>query len=868
MRKLRESVMAKIIAWLLCIASVIGSAMLGIFMLIGIEEDLLVKTREEELKSVYERINISYSIEAYRNLNNSAHAEYLRGNHFKYGIIKSNSLKGIDFHDNLSYLCTNMTDKELADMDPDQLLLYQFIASEKGSTDGEAWGYYGDYDNISALDAISNNLRDEYSTEWKYLYADRICYDVAKGIIYYRADGKYYPVQNVSLCYQGSEGQTIYNYNYDFNNKGYKLNYKSPGNGTAWDEALASVPEELLVSEENNTDTDMTESHETDSEQRDQPDSIEKILEGKGNGSMVNLSQLNDTAFNYSNWGTMILDNIRSLQGEELTLIDSDKIADGFFIDQPGYYLNENYTLVVQENIQADTYWVVSIVPEFVSENDIDNKYNQEIQLINFYYDVLDMNLFQGIGISIFMMVVSIGFLIYAAGHRKGVEGIVLTSLDRISVEIFSLLVFGVECCLLLLWEIITHEIRLYRFLYSYIGVCGLFGVLMTVIAIAYVLSISVRIKAGKWWRNSICYRIYSWIREIVINIIRNISVLWKMIVVIGIVSVIEFWFLVDTLNRYRSPIIAGWLIEKIIICFVLFVLTLQIYELQKAGKCMAEGDLSYKVNTEKMFWECRKHGENLNKIGEGMSKAVDERMKSERLKTELITNVSHDIKTPLTSIINYVDLLSKEELHNEKAAEYLEVLDRQSSKLKKLIEDLVEASKASSGNLAVDSQMLEAGVFVTQTVGEYEEKLSLAGLELIVSKPDESVYIMTDGRHVWRVIDNLMNNICKYAQANSRVYVNLETTDQSVSITFRNISKYPLNISGDELMERFVRGDKSRNTEGHGLGLSIAQSLMKLIGGDMDIIVDGDLFKVVLAFNRYQPDMQELILEKEEEDH
>lgn len=233
--------------------------------------------------------------------------------------------------------------------------------------------------------------------------------------------------------------------------------------------------------------------------------------------------------------------------------------------------------------------------------------------------------------------------------------------------------------------------------------------------------------------------------------------------------------------------------------------------------------------------------------------------MKSERLKTELITNVSHDIKTPLTSIINYVDLLSKEELHNEKAAEYLEVLDRQSSKLKKLIEDLVEASKASSGNLAVDSQQLEVGVFMTQTVGEFEEKLAAAGLELIISKPDEPVYIMADGRHVWRVIDNLMNNICKYAQTGSRVYVNLEAVSARVSITFRNISKYPLNISGDELMERFVRGDTSRNTEGHGLGLSIAQSLMKLIDGEMEIVVDGDLFKVILAFNRYTPTVVEI---------
>ena len=195
--------------------------------------------------------------------------------------------------------------------------------------------------------------------------------------------------------------------------------------------------------------------------------------------------------------------------------------------------------------------------------------------------------------------------------------------------------------------------------------------------------------------------------------------------------------------------------------------------------------------------------------------------------------------------------MLEKEELDNEKASEYLEVLDRQSSKLKKLTEDLIEASKASSGNVTVNNERMEVSVFLTQTVGEFEEKLSLAGLELIMSKLEESVYIMADGKHLWRIVDNLMNNICKYAQQGTRVYVTLETLEKKISITFRNVSKYPLNISGEELMERFVRGDKSRNTEGHGLGLSIAQSLMKVIGGDMRIIVDGDLFKVILIFNR-----------------
>ena len=192
-----------------------------------------------------------------------------------------------------------------------------------------------------------------------------------------------------------------------------------------------------------------------------------------------------------------------------------------------------------------------------------------------------------------------------------------------------------------------------------------------------------------------------------------------------------------------------------------------------------------------------------------------------------------------------------REEIPNENAKEYLEVLERQSARLKKLIEDLIEASKASSGSLSVNLEKLEAGVFLVQTVGEFKEKTEKNKLDLQIKKPGEPIYIMADGRHFWRVIDNLMNNICKYAQPETRVYINLEQTGEKVQITFRNTSRYPLNISSEELMERFVRGDSSRNTEGNGLGLSIAGSLMELMHGKMQLFVDGDLFKVVLEFDR-----------------
>ena len=274
-----------------------------------------------------------------------------------------------------------------------------------------------------------------------------------------------------------------------------------------------------------------------------------------------------------------------------------------------------------------------------------------------------------------------------------------------------------------------------------------------------------------------------------------------------------------------------------------------QANKLKEGAEKLANGSLQEKIDTAKMFWEFKKHGEALNSIHDGISLAVEKRMQSEHFRTELITNVSHDIKTPLTSIINYVDLLQKEEIDNEKAKEYLEVLNRQSARLKKLTEDLIEASKASTGSMPVKMESLELGVFLTQTVGEFEEKIHAAGLRMVMHRPETEIFVNADGRHLWRVVENLVQNICKYAQSGTRVYIDLDETEKEAVISFKNISQYELNISGSELMERFVRGDASRHTDGSGLGLSIAGSLMELMGGKLEIVVDGDLFKVVLHF-------------------
>ncbi len=291
------------------------------------------------------------------------------------------------------------------------------------------------------------------------------------------------------------------------------------------------------------------------------------------------------------------------------------------------------------------------------------------------------------------------------------------------------------------------------------------------------------------------------------------------------------------------------WCIEKLLLLPAVFYVACLLKRLATGGEALAEGDLSFQTNTRGMFWDFKKHGENLNSIGIGLSKAVEERTKSERMKAELITNVSHDIKTPLTGIISYADLISKEECDNEKIKEYSQVLLRQSEKLKRLTEDLVEASKASTGNLEILLAPCDAGVMLTQVAGEYEQKLADADLTLVTSQPDQPVHIMADGRRLWRVFDNLMNNICKYSMAGTRVYLDLQERAGQAIITFRNTSAAALNIAPEELMERFVRGDESRNTEGNGLGLSIAKSLTELQGGIFEIKIDGDLFKVLVCF-------------------
>lgn len=450
-------------------------------------------------------------------------------------------------------------------------------------------------------------------------------------------------------------------------------------------------------------------------------------------------------------------------------------------------------------------------------------------------------------------------FLCCAAGHRRDSSVVQLNYLDRIPFDLFLTAIGAGEVFLLIVASGFLPLERLGDII-SFAATC----VLILLLALITLLTFCTRVKVGKLWKNTLVYGVLHLCFRMLRGIIRGIEsfllslpMIWRTLLVgLGLVLVNLFIANPRTTRAFFLLILLG--------CGIVAFICLAVYQMQalkRAGQALSEGNFDEKLSTRRMLPDLRQHGENLNSLGEGMSMAVEQRMRSERMKTELITNVSHDIKTPLTSIINYVDLLQKDPAP-EQRAQYLSVLDRQAKRLKKLTEDLVEASKASTGNLTVNLKPIDLHEFLNQAIGEYEDRLSSAGLTLVANISGEGLSAMADGRHLWRILDNLLNNACKYAQPQTRVYLDAAAERNDVVITMKNISKEALNVSPDELTERFVRGDSSRNTDGSGLGLNIAKSLAELQYGDFTIEIDGDLFKARLTLPRCDlPPKEALIL-------
>ena len=509
------------------------------------------------------------------------------------------------------------------------------------------------------------------------------------------------------------------------------------------------------------------------------------------------------------------------------------------------------------------------------------------------------------LAVSLLLFAVTAVYLCCAAGRKPGTTEVRAGGLNCISLELYAVIVgLGITALGWLGVRGVPHLLQNSLKSGLLAGVLLVYGMCLLVVGFCFACAAQFKTPGGYWWRNSLCARsvdllgaVLGWLLKLCVRIaqvcerklwplmVRFVKALWKLVVFFwqlagrGISWLLQKLkkagdWLWGKLTRFFALLPVTW--QWLLVGFVMFLLMAMVYAtngeevlivlcigaciaiiiygahcfgtLMDATKRMSKGDLDEKVDDKLLIGSFREFAGELNSLADVAVIAAQKQLKSERMKTELITNVSHDIKTPLTSIINYVDLLQKP--HSEEEQEqYLEVLDRQSQRLKKLIEDLMEMSKASTGNLAVDITVINAGEAINQALGEFADKLEKAQLTPVFRQPDDPIEMMADGRLVWRVMSNILGNAVKYALPGTRLYLDLAEVDGKVIISMKNISREELNVSADELLERFVRGDASRNTEGSGLGLNIAQSLMEIQKGQLQLLVDGDLFKVTLIF-------------------
>ena len=527
---------------------------------------------------------------------------------------------------------------------------------------------------------------------------------------------------------------------------------------------------------------------------------------------------------------------------------------------------------VYSEEIYNDLYRLTIYVADPLETGKPATEIYPEKQALRYqlYYTMYQFNkiAIAGFMLSLIAAIVLFVYLASSMKCRTGAKGILrMLPVDLICGIYIGVIAAVCACCADVPVDFLNYDLMVL----CAAAVTFAVSVMLTLLILFFVY----RVKCGKWWDNAVVVVFFRfakravrisfeyikkavrWIyakakivKGLLARCIRKVPLIWKTIVML-----ILFWVinLIIMVNFYWADA-AGvlWMLSALLVSAAIMYIVLCMKRLQKDAGQLADGNLNYKCETKGLFWEFAEHAENLNRISDGMTAAVDERIKSERFKAELITNVSHDIKTPLTSIINYVDLLNKENIENQKICEYIEVLDRQSKRLKKLTEDLVDASKVSTGNIEIDLAPCNVGMLMAQTMGEYESRAEDNDLKLMLRLPERELEILADGRRLWRVFDNLLNNICKYAQPGTRVYLSLEEAEGKAVVIYRNVSKYELDISAEELMERFVRGDRSRHTEGSGLGLSIAKNLVEMQEGSFDIHIDGDLFKVTMKFDLF----------------
>lgn len=487
----------------------------------------------------------------------------------------------------------------------------------------------------------------------------------------------------------------------------------------------------------------------------------------------------------------------------------------------------------IEEMLRGTEYEVYAAIQEPLKPGDVfydDFKaYSRTKEIIAFAYPVMF--------VSLILLIIVAAYLSCVTGRRERGGEIVLSGVDNIYTDVHTLLVLIAAALSLTIAvsssepnDILTWVIPL-----IVLGVDGLIG-------ISYVLSMIRQAKAGRIFKNTLIYNLAKLCFDK--NSFKPSIILF--LLGYGLINGILFDIGVDLNQGDQEPVFTILLIvfNTAAVYFTARALT-SLSKIMNAAKEISSGNLDYELNSSEISVAFSGMATNIANIQGGLKKAVEEAIKGERMKTDLITNVSHDLKTPLTSIISYVDLLKNEELNNERAEEYVNILEEKGARMKQLVEDLVEASKASSGNLPVNAEKVDLHELVLQACGEYEEKITEAELDLRINAEEKNIFVYADGKQMWRIIENLLLNAIKYSMPQSRMYINLTSDSNYGSFTVKNISALPLDIPPEQLTERFVRGDVSRTTEGSGLGLSIAQSLTALQGGKFKIEIDGDLFKV-----------------------
>ncbi len=518
------------------------------------------------------------------------------------------------------------------------------------------------------------------------------------------------------------------------------------------------------------------------------------------------------------NWGNNVLSSYTDTYGYRNT----------FVMEQNGYTV----TAFVRKDITAE------------------DDYLFPYQAYNFAYEIRQF-LIPIASISLIVTILLFIYLMYSAAHKKGSDVLEQSFIDKIPLGPLLLLFAGV----MVYAHFMLREaaIALYEeFMFEELIMLLSFGFAFAFISLMILISsIAARIKLKTLFRNTLIYIITKAVLGFIRKILANISILWKLLLAVTALTIIELIIIVFFTARGGVVPIVIWLLLRAGMIVLFSFAAVNMAEIKRGGEEISRGNFQYKIDNKHMMTDFKRHADNLNNISEGMSDAINEKMKSERFKSDLITNVSHDIKTPLTSIINYVDLLDRQNIDDSTSREYIEVLKKQSARLKKLTEDLIEASKATSGVIKANMEKLNLKEIMNQALGEYCAKFTENNIEPVMNDFDEDIFIRADGRLIWRVMDNMMGNICKHSHPGTRAYITVEKKDNRVNICFKNVSKEKLNISAEELMERFVRGDSSRTGEGSGLGLSIAKSLTEIMQGTMQLEIEGDLFKACLIFNK-----------------